>query len=105
MKDREKMLKKVQIADFELIEANLYLDAYPYCQKALEYFYTAKDRADYLRKEYEEKFGNPIGDDFPTSLKSSVKYLELNGDRLKIKDEYLFVQNSILVPFMQELDV
>ena len=56
-------------------------------------------------KEYEEKFGNPIGDDFPVSLKSSVKYLELNGDRLKIKDEYLFVQNSILVPFMQELDV
>ena len=57
MKNREKMLKKVQIADFELIEANLYLDVYPYCQKALEYFYTAKDRADYLRKEFEEKYG------------------------------------------------
>ena len=57
MKEREKMLKKVQTADFELIEANLYLDAYPYCQKALEYYYTARERADYLRKEYEEKYG------------------------------------------------
>lgn len=57
MKDREMLMKKVQTADFELIEANLYLDAYPYCQKGLEYFYTARDRAAYLKKEYEEKYG------------------------------------------------
>ena len=57
MKEREKLLKSVQMADFELIEANLYLDAYPYCKKALEYFYTARERANYLRKEYEEKYG------------------------------------------------
>lgn len=56
-------------------------------------------------KEYEEKFGNPIGEDFPTALKSSVKYLELQGDRLKIKDEYLYVQNAILMPFMEEIEV
>ena len=57
MNTREKMLKRVQIADFELIEANLYLDAYPHCGKALDYFYTARDRALYIRKEYEEKYG------------------------------------------------
>lgn len=57
MRDREKMLKKVQISDFEMIEANLYLDAYPYCNKALQYFYEAKERADYLRNEFEEKYG------------------------------------------------
>ena len=57
MKDREKLMKKVQTADFELIEANLYLDAYTYCKKGLEYFYTARDRAAYLKKEYEEKYG------------------------------------------------
>lgn len=57
MKDREKLMKKVQTADFELIEANLYLDAYPNCPKALEYFYTARERANYLRKEYEEHYG------------------------------------------------
>ena len=40
-----------------LKEANLYLDVYPNCQNALEYFYTARDRADYIKKEYEEKYG------------------------------------------------
>ena len=50
-------MKNVQIADFELIEANLYLDVYPNCKKGLEYFYKARERATYLRKEYEEKYG------------------------------------------------
>ncbi len=57
MTDRDKMMKKVQIADFELVEANLYLDAYPNCKRGLEYFYTARDRAAYLRQEYENKYG------------------------------------------------
>lgn len=57
MTDKKKMLKNVQISDFELVEANLYLDAYPHCTKALEYFYTARERADYCRKEYEKKYG------------------------------------------------
>lgn len=53
--------------------------------------------------EYKEKFGNPLGEDFPESLKKSVKYLEFNGDNLRIKDEYLYVQNSILMPFIEEI--
>ena len=52
--------------------------------------------------EYKEKFGNALAEDFPEALKKSVKYLELNGDNLRIKDEYLYVQNSILVYFMEE---
>ena len=52
--------------------------------------------------EYKEKFGTSLGDDFPNALKKTVKYLELDGDRLKIKDEFLYVQNSILMPFMEE---
>ena len=51
------MMKKVQTACFEVVEANLYLDAYPKCGKALEYYYTARDRAEYLTKEYEAKYG------------------------------------------------
>ena len=35
-------------------------------------------------------------------MKKTAKYLELDGDRLKIKDEYLYVQNSILVNFLEE---
>ena len=53
-------------------------------------------------KGYEEAFGNPIGDDFPNALKKTVKYLDLVDGSLKIKDEYLYVQNSILVDFMEE---
>ena len=51
---------------------------------------------------YKEKFGTAMAEDFPTALKKTVKYLELNGDMLKIKDEYLYVQNSVLMPFMEE---
>ena len=53
-------------------------------------------------QEYKEKFGTSLGDDFPNALKKTVKYLELVGDNLKIKDEFLYVQNSILVYFMEE---
>ena len=57
MKEREEMMKKVQIADFEFVEANLYLDAYPHCEKALAFFYDAKERSECARKEYEKKYG------------------------------------------------
>lgn len=53
-------------------------------------------------QEYKEKFGTGLGEDFPNALKKTVKYLELEGDRLKIKDEYLYVQNSVLMYFMEE---
>jgi len=52
--------------------------------------------------EYKNVFGTSLGDDFPIALKKTVKYLELNGDNLKIKDEYLYVQNSVLMHFMEE---
>ena len=57
MTDREKLLKNVQMTDFELVEANLYLDVYPNCHKALEYFYATRQKANMYRKEYEEKYG------------------------------------------------
>lgn len=53
-------------------------------------------------KEYKEKFGTTLGEDFPVALKKTVSYLELKGDRVKIKDEYLYVQNAVLMPFMEE---
>ena len=54
--------------------------------------------------EYKDTFGSSLGDDFPNALKAAVKYLQLDGDRLKIKDEYLYVQNSILMPFIEEIE-
>ncbi|MBQ7913191.1 MAG: radical SAM family heme chaperone HemW [Clostridia bacterium] len=51
---------------------------------------------------YKEAFGTSLADDFPVALKKAAEYLELNGDVLRIKDEYLYVQNSILMHFMEE---
>ena len=53
---------------------------------------------------YKEKFGRALAEDFPNALKNSVKYLELQGDYLRIKDEYLYVQNAILMSFIEEIE-
>lgn len=51
---------------------------------------------------YKHAFGSSLGDDFPNALKKTVKFLQLDDDMLKIKPEYLYVQNSILVNFLEE---
>ena len=51
---------------------------------------------------YKEAFGISFAEDFPIALKKTAEYLNLDGDILRIKDEYLYVQNSILVHFMEE---
>ena len=53
-------------------------------------------------QEYEAKFGSRLQDDFPNAIKKTAQYLEFDGDNLRIKDEYLYVQNSVLVYFMEE---
>ena len=53
-------------------------------------------------QEYKAKFGTSLGDDFPQALKKTVKFLELEGDNLRIKPEHLYVQNSILMYFLEE---
>jgi oxygen-independent coproporphyrinogen-3 oxidase len=54
------------------------------------------------RKEYEEAFSSSLDEDFKYALQKTAKYLEDDGDRVKIKEEFLFVQNTILMPFMEE---
>ena len=46
-----------------------------------------------------------MGEDFPKAFEKSLQYLELDGDRVRIKDEYLYVQNSVLMPFLEEKDL
>ncbi|MBQ8686036.1 MAG: radical SAM family heme chaperone HemW [Clostridia bacterium] len=53
-------------------------------------------------QEYKNEFGTSLAEDFPNALKKTVQYLQLDGDNLRIKDEYLYVQNSVLMPFMEE---
>lgn len=52
--------------------------------------------------EYERQFGSRLEDDFPSALRKSEKYLLPEGDSLKIRDEYLYVQNSVLMSFLEE---
>ena len=53
--------------------------------------------------EYKRQFGTSVGEDFPNAFKKSLEYLELDGERIRIKEEYLYVQNSILMPFLDEI--
>ncbi|MDD6995282.1 MAG: radical SAM family heme chaperone HemW [Candidatus Borkfalkiaceae bacterium] len=53
-------------------------------------------------QEYEREFSSTIEEDFPAALSKMRKYLERTDGNLRIKDEYLYVQNQILMPFMEE---
>jgi len=55
--NREMLMRRIQTADFEAVEANLYLDAYPESTEALEYFYKVTEKSKQLKDEYAEKFG------------------------------------------------
>ena len=51
------------------------------------------------------KYKNTFGTDFPVDffepLKKNVEYLVCENGRVRIKDEYLYVQNSILMDFLR----
>jgi oxygen-independent coproporphyrinogen-3 oxidase len=51
---------------------------------------------------YEDSFGSTVETDFPVAMRKSEKYFERTENGVRIKDEYLYVQNSVLVHFMEE---
>lgn len=52
--------------------------------------------------EYRSEFGSEFVLDFSDALLKNKKYFDLiDGKRVKIKDEYLYVQNQILMDFLQ----
>jgi len=51
------LLRKIQEIDFSLYEIILYLDAYPNCGEALNYYHSLLDTRAMLVKEYEHKHG------------------------------------------------
>ncbi|MBQ8407169.1 MAG: coproporphyrinogen III oxidase, partial [Clostridia bacterium] len=53
-------------------------------------------------KEYEKAFGSKLEDDYAYALKKTEKYLEKTQNGYKIKDEYLYVQNTVLMWFMEQ---
>ena len=57
MTDRQKLLQKIRIAEFAVIEANLFLDTHKTDRTALAYFKKHQALLEELRDEYTEKYG------------------------------------------------
>ena len=51
--------------------------------------------------EYKKAFGSDWKEDFAESYKKTAQYLLEEGDVARIKDEYLYVQNTILAEYMK----
>ena len=51
---------------------------------------------------YEKEFASNFEKDFAYALKKNAKYLDVSENIIKIKSEFLYVQNSILVDFILE---
>ncbi len=52
--------------------------------------------------EYNKIFSADFDIEYKDVLKKKMPFMERNGDILKIKDEYLYVQNDIILAFMKE---
>ncbi len=50
--------------------------------------------------EYEKLFKTDFKKDFSEAIKKNAPYLDITSENVKIKSEYLFVQNTILVDFI-----
>ena len=55
--EQQKLLKRLQICNFVLTEAALYLDTHPNNMTALEYFNKHNKMKSEILKEYVEKYG------------------------------------------------
>lgn len=51
--------------------------------------------------EYNRIYSADFDLEYKSALKKKAQYLERNGNILKIKDEYLYVQNDIILEFMK----
>lgn len=51
-------------------------------------------------KKYKEIFCSDFLSDYSEAIKKNKDYLEITTDRIKIKDKFLYVQNSILIHFI-----
>ena len=52
-------------------------------------------------KEYNKTFDSDFDNEYKIELNKKSQFLERNGDNLKIKEEYLYVQNDIILAFMK----
>lgn len=57
MNDRERLLKRVQVCDFALNDAALFLDTHPDDQDALAFYKKHLEMREAAAKEFTDKFG------------------------------------------------
>ncbi len=57
MNDRQKLLRKISVAQFAAWELHLYLDTHPCDTSASEMFRKYTDECNTLKAEYEAKYG------------------------------------------------
>lgn len=57
MSEREKLLMRIQVMDFAMLETNLFLDSHPNNQEALALHEKYKQSYEMLVAEYESKYG------------------------------------------------
>ena len=50
--------------------------------------------------EFKKRFGSDFKEKYRDKIRLSEKYLDITDERLSIKPEYLFVQNDIIINFM-----
>ena len=57
MSERQRMLKRIQIHEFALDDARLYLDSHPCDHTALEYYKKHQDLREKAYQEFVQRFG------------------------------------------------
>ncbi len=57
MTEKQKLMNKLQMYNFAVIETGLFLDTHPFDKKALAYFNKVKKLKEEAKKEYENKYG------------------------------------------------
>ena len=51
--------------------------------------------------DYNKKFGGDFLAEYAAAIKKTREYIEVSDGRVKIKEQYLFVQNSVIVEFLR----
>jgi len=72
MDEREKLLKRIQMADFAIVEAAQYLDTHPEDAQALGYYHKYRDMRKEAMEEFEQTYG-PLSI-YGNSAKTSWKW-------------------------------
>lgn len=57
MTDRQRLMRKIQICDFALFEAALFLDTHKTDKDALDYYHKHRNESIALREEYNKNYG------------------------------------------------